>query len=112
VLQILAQKQGFRYEKDCLNKKEETTSSGNENSGENPNRFNVKKTSKKAGRFYTYSHLKHLILFVGCTLSIPACLPEPSVGKICKIFKVDLSVKIEIGNVAVNARLPDHIASA
>jgi len=29
--------QGFRYEKDCLSKKEETTCIGNGNSGRNPN---------------------------------------------------------------------------
>ncbi len=42
--------QGFRYEKDCLSKKERTTCIGNAvvghpvdgNSGENPKRFNVK----------------------------------------------------------------------
>jgi hypothetical protein len=35
--------EGFRYEKDCLSKKEETTCICNGNSGENPKRFNVKK---------------------------------------------------------------------
>ena len=30
--------QGFRYEKDCLSKKERTTCIGNGNSGDNPNR--------------------------------------------------------------------------
>jgi len=35
--------QGFRYEKDCLSKKEETTCIGSVNSVENPKRFNVKR---------------------------------------------------------------------
>ncbi len=38
--------QGFRYEKDCLSKKERTTCIGNGNSGENPKRFNVKRAGK------------------------------------------------------------------
>jgi hypothetical protein len=38
--------QGFRYEKDCLSKKERTTCIGNGNSGENPNRFNVERARK------------------------------------------------------------------
>ena len=36
--------QGFRYEKDCLSKKERATCIGNGNSGENPKRFNVERT--------------------------------------------------------------------
>jgi hypothetical protein len=43
-------KQGFRYEKECLSKKEETTCIGNGNSGENPNRFNVKRARKTVTR--------------------------------------------------------------
>jgi hypothetical protein len=39
--------QGVRYEKDYLSKKERTTCIGNGNSGENPNRFNVKRTRRK-----------------------------------------------------------------
>jgi len=39
--------QGFRYEKDCLSKKGEATCIGNGNSGENPKRFNGKRTKKE-----------------------------------------------------------------
>jgi len=40
--------QGFRYEKDCLSKKERTTCIGNGNSGENLKQFNVKRMRKTA----------------------------------------------------------------
>ena len=38
--------QGFRYENDCLSKKEETTCICNGNSGENPKRFNGERARK------------------------------------------------------------------
>ena len=60
--------QGFRYEKDCLSKKERTTCIGNGNSGENPTRrvgatarqerFNVKNA------FFT--HLQRLNVTLQC----------------------------------------------
>jgi hypothetical protein len=56
--------QGFRYEKDCLSKKEETTCIGNGNSGYNSKLLNVKRARKRdqghgnllllhRGRFFT-----------------------------------------------------------
>jgi len=50
--------QGFRYEKDCLSKKERTTCIGNVNSGENPKRFNVKRARLRrrgAGIYFIFS---------------------------------------------------------
>jgi len=38
--------------------------------------------------------------------------PEPGVGEVCQVLEVDPSVKIEIGNVAVSARLPDDVTVA
>ena len=35
---------------------------------------------------------------------VPACLPEPRISEVREIFEVDLSVKIEIGYVAVSTR--------
>ncbi len=39
--------QGFRYEKDCLSKKEKTSCIGYGNSVKNPNRFNVRNARKR-----------------------------------------------------------------
>ncbi len=39
--------QGFRYEKECLSKKERTTGIGNGKSGDNTNGFNVERARKR-----------------------------------------------------------------
>ena len=85
--------QGFRYEKDCLSKKERTTCIGNGNSGENPNRFNEERT-KKGLRVVSSQPMQ---ITLRNRLVLQFVRYKPVVCQNVKIKQVDYPVTVEVG---------------
>ncbi len=86
-------KQPFRYEKDCFSKKEEAACIGNENSGENPKRFNEERT--KEGLRVVSSQPMQITLRNRLVLQFVRY--KPVVCQNIKIKQVDYPVTVEVG---------------
>ena len=77
--------QGFRYEKNCLSKKERTTCIGNGNSGENPKGFN--------GKNAFFTHLQRLNATLQCHDVSPQCHIVNSQSRDVKLQFLDVSLQ-------------------